>query len=161
MKLKSTHSLFALLAVALVATGAASAVAFAAGSSGTHAVMAIRHETHGCHAWSVNGNAFKASQSVTLRRGGTIAITNNDVMSHKLVETSGPAVTITRLKLGTSMGPKHTYPPAMLSGMGASSQVSFTKIGTYIFTTRPGEDYMPGIKTTGADNVLKLKVTVS
>jgi hypothetical protein len=29
------------------------------------------------------------------------------------------------------------------------------------FTTKAGEDYTAGMKTTGADNVLKLRATVS
>jgi plastocyanin len=161
MKLKSTHQIFAALAVAAIATGVASTVAFASGSTSTHAAVAIRHQTHGCHAWSVDGGAYAASHVVTLHRGGTITVTNNDVMPHQLVKTSGPAITITREKAGMSMGPKHTYPAAMLARMGASAKLTFTKAGTYKLTTKPGEDYMNGIKTIGADNVLRLKVVVS
>ena len=50
-----------------------------------HASVVIRHQTRGCHAWSVNGGAFKARQSLTLQRGGTLVVTDNDVMPHKLV----------------------------------------------------------------------------
>ena len=39
-------------------------------------------------------------------------------------------------------------------------RVTFAKPGRYVFGTKPGEDYMKGIKTIGADNVLKLVVTV-
>jgi plastocyanin len=160
MKLNS-HPIFAALAVAAVVAGIASTVALASGSTSTHAAVAIRHQTHGCHAWSVNGSAYAASHVVTLHRGGTITVTNNDVMPHQLIKTSGPAITITREKPGMSMGPKHTYPAAMLARMGASANVTFTKAGIYKLTTKPGEDYMKGITTTGADNVLKLKVVVS
>jgi hypothetical protein len=31
---------------------------------------------------------------------------------------------------------------------------------TYIFTTKAGEDYMKGVKTSGEDNILRLVVTV-
>ena len=43
------------------------------------AAVTIRHQVKGCHAWSVNGGAFGASQAVTLARGGSIRFTNNDV----------------------------------------------------------------------------------
>jgi hypothetical protein len=45
--------------------------------------------------------------------------------------------------------------------MGASLKITFTKPGVYHFTTKPGEDYMAGMKTIGEDNVLKLTVIVS
>jgi hypothetical protein len=38
--------------------------------------------------------------------------------------------------------------------------VTFARAGVYTFKTVAGEDYMKGVKTTGADNVLKLVVTV-
>ena len=82
-------------------------------------------------------------------------------MPHKLIETSGPAVTFTRLTAGMGMGLKGTFPPAMLARMGSSSKVTFTKAGVYKFTTKAGEDYMTGVKTIGEDNVLRLTVTVS
>jgi hypothetical protein len=37
----------------------------------------------------------------------------------------------------------------------------FSKPGTYVFGTKPGEDYMKGVVTTGNDNVLRMKVQVS
>jgi len=45
--------------------------------------------------------------------------------------------------------------------MGASARLTFSAKGKYVFTTRAGEDYMKGVKTIGADNVLRLVVTVS
>ena len=56
------------------------------------ATITIRHQTHGCHSWSVNSGASRASLTTTLARGGTIRFVDNDVMSHKLIKTSGPAV---------------------------------------------------------------------
>ena len=44
---------------------------------------------------------------------------------------------------------------------GAGATVMFTRPGTYVLGTKPGEDYTKGIVTTGADNVLKLRVVVS
>jgi hypothetical protein len=45
--------------------------------------------------------------------------------------------------------------------MGASVKVTFSKAGTYLFKTKAGEDYMPGVKTIGEDNILRLTVTVA
>jgi hypothetical protein len=133
-------SLLLTVALALVLTAGASA------STPGHASLLIRHQTHGCHAWSLAGGAFKASQSVTLRRGSWLAVTNDDVMPHTLVLTSGPALTIARPTL------RH---------MSSSLRVTLTRPGIYRFTTKAGEDYMSGIKTTGNDNVLKLTVIVT
>ena len=140
MFLKRT-SLIIALAVTLGLAGAASAA-----SAPSHASILIRHETHGCHAWSVNGGAFAASHSLPLQRGGWLTVTNTDVMPHRLVLTSGPALRITN---------------GLLSHMGASVKVTFLKPGVYHFTTKAGEDYMAGVKTIGADNVLRLTVVVS
>jgi plastocyanin len=102
----------------------------------------------GCHAWSVNGGPYLAIQKTTLARGGTITFLDNDIMSHKLLKTSGPAV---RYRPGPAM--RH---------MSASVRVTFGKVGVYRFTTKPGEDY-PGMamKTIGEDNVLRLTVRVT
>ena len=109
------------------------------------ASMLIRHQTHGCHSWSVNGGAFKATQTATLGVGGILTIKNTDVMPHTLVQLSGP-----RVKLHTpSMG-----------HMSAVSTVTFRAPGVYVLGTKAGDDYMKGVKTTGEDNVLRLVVTV-
>jgi plastocyanin len=131
------------LAATLVIASAASAA-----PSPGHASLLIRHQVQGCHSWSIDHGAFKASQSLKLHRGATLTLTNDDVMPHKLVLTSGPALTI-------------AHPT--LNHMGASLKVTLTHPGTYRFTTKPGEDYptMGGMKTTGEDNVLKLTVVVS
>ena len=153
MEIKSTIPLLALL----VSAGALASGASAAGSGST---LVIRHQLHGCHSWSANGDAYKATQAIKLHRGASLSVTNNDVMPHKLIETSGPAVMFTRGKTGTGMGLKGTFAPAMLPRMGSSSKVTFTKAGVYKFTTKAGEDYMTGVKTVGEDNVLRLTVTV-
>jgi plastocyanin len=140
MFLKRT-SLILTLAFALGLSGAASAA-----STTGHASVLIRHQTHGCHSWSVNGGAFTASHSIALHRGGWLAVTNNDVMPHTLVLTSGPSLRIAH---------------AMLGHMGSTLKITLTKPGVYHFTTKAGSDYMAGIKTTGNDNVLKLTVIVS
>jgi hypothetical protein len=152
-----------LAGLALGATGILG-VASAAGSSLPRtATVQIRHQTAGCHSWSVNGDAFKAAQSLKVARGAQLSITNNDVMSHQLVRLSGPRVTYALVKpgmpmMGTPTGP---YASGLMPHMGATLRVTFANKGIYTFKTTAGEDYMKGIKTTGADNVLKLVVTVS
>ena len=135
------NSLVLTLAVSLGLAAVASAVA-----TPSHTSVVIRHQTHGCHSWSVDGGVFKANQSIAIRHGGWLTVTNNDVMPHRLVLASGPALRITN---------------ATLKHMGASVKLTLTKLGVYHFTTKAGDDYMSGIKTTGEDNVLKLTVTVS
>jgi plastocyanin len=136
------------LACLLVAIGG-TAVLVATSSAGTKsASVLIRHQTRGCHAWSVNSGAFRASQTVHLVRGGTVTIVNKDVMPQELIEKSGPKV--------------HETGSAKLNTMGASVKVTFTKAGTYHFAAKAGEDY-PGFEkpTVGKDNNLTLTVIVS
>ena len=160
MKTKLAIPLLSVLAgVASVSVGTAGAA-----DTAVRPTLVIRHQVHGCHAWSLNGNAYKPSQVLTIHRGAFLAITNNDVMPHKLVETRGPAVAITRVSAGMpgkGMGLTGTFPPAMMARMSAVVKVTFTKPGVYTFITKPGEDYMSGMKTIGADNVLRLTVTVN
>ena len=76
---------------AAVALAAAAALAVAsAAPAGSSTSVTIRHQTHGCHAWSVNSGPFKAALVVTVRQGTVLKVTNNDVMPHKLIQTSGP-----------------------------------------------------------------------
>jgi plastocyanin len=131
------------LSVLAVAGASLLLAATASPQSGT--TLTIRHQLRGCHSWSVNGGAFKPSQSVTLTKGATLTIVNNDVMPHQLVKLSGPALRLSG---------------ANMSRPGATMHVKFAAPGVYTFTTKPGEDYMKGIKTIGEDNVLKLKVVV-
>lgn len=152
MLVKQT-SVALVLGLALVAVPAAF-------SAPSHATLTIRHQLHGCHAWSVDGGAFKPSVTLALRRGGSLVVTNNDVMPHKLVETSGPAIRMINLKTPMGMGMHGTSGPGMMAHMGAMTKVLFARPGVYRFTTKPGEDYMMGIKTIGADNVLRLTVRV-
>jgi plastocyanin len=131
--------------------GAILAAVLAAGALGSANAprtvkITIRHQVAHCHAWSAGG-AYKASLSVKLARGGSLRFTNDDVMPHKLVKLSGHAV-------------KYVGRPNM-SHASATLRVTFPKAGVYTFTTKAGEDYMQGVKTTGEDNVLRLRVTVS
>jgi plastocyanin len=139
----------------------ASAALAAPASAPTHASILIRHQVRGCHAWSVNGGKFAPAQTVVLRRGGTITITNTDVMPHKLIKLSGPAMHVRNLKTPMGMGMHGHEAAGMMAHMGAKTQITFPTAGTYRFTTKAGEDYMQGMKTIGEDNVLKLTVQVS
>jgi plastocyanin len=142
----SRKKLIRRLAVGLAAAAGAVFVATASGH-GTAATITIRHQTHGCHTWSFNNGPYKATQSIQLARGATLTVRNNDVMPHKLVRTSGPAVRI--------LTPR-------MARMGATARIHFTKAGVYRFKTKAGEDYSwaSHMKTTGEDNVLRLTVAV-
>jgi plastocyanin len=133
------------LIAAIVAALAVAATALAGAPATAH--VSIRHQMAHCHSWSVDGNAWKASQSVKLARGGTIVFQNNDVMPHKLIQVSG-----SKLVLGKT---------ANMNKIGAKFTLKFSKAGTYTFKTVAGEDYMKGMKTTGEDNVLRLIVHVN
>ena len=156
MSTKPSLAILATLASAVFVAAAA-----AAASAPGHASLVIRHQARGCHTWSVNGGRFEADQTITLSRGGWITIVNNDVMPHTLVETSGPAVKIENLKTPMSMGGHRPSRPGVMNHMGATARVSFAHSGVYRFTTKAGEDYMPGMKTIGEDYVLRLTVKVS
>jgi hypothetical protein len=133
--------------VAALAAGASAALLVSSASAHGTATLTIRHQMRGCHTWSFNGGAYKAAQSITLTRGATLAVKNNDIMPHKLVRTSGAAV-----QLRTPL----------MNHMGAVAHVRFTKAGVYHFKTKAGEDYSWASKmeTKGEDNVLRLTVTV-
>ncbi len=138
----------------IAASGVAAAAVPAAAASRPapkSGALVIHHQVRGCHAWSYDNGPFRAAQSVTLARGASLTITNADVMSHTLIETSGPAVRTSGGAMG-NMG--------MMGRKSAVMKVSFTRAGTYRFKTHAGEDYMSGVKTVGPDNVLKLTVVV-
>jgi hypothetical protein len=122
------------------------AVAGSAVAATKHATLTIRHQTRGCHSWSFDGKSWNPTQRIGIVRGGLIAVVDNDVMPHKLIQVSGPKASLT----GTAM-----------NHMGSIAHVGFPTSGTYVFKTRTGDDYMKGVKTIGADNVLKLVVKVT
>ncbi len=156
--MSTKHTLSVLAAAATAAVLASCAAASAPG----HASLVVRHQLRGCHSWSVSGGRFAANQTLVLRRGSWLTVTNNDVMPHKLVKTSGPVVSLRNLKTPmTGMGLRGHFGPGMMAHMGAEVKVTFSRTGVYRFTTKAGEDYMPGMKTVGEDNVLHLTVKVS
>jgi len=140
-------------------------LAVAPAQAGSSASLVIRHQLHGCHSWAVGGGAYKPSQSIQLRLGQTLTVTNNDIMPHTLVKLSGPAVSYKAIKtpLGSPMmRAKGHFGPNAMTHVGARTRVSFSRAGTYVFKTKAGEDYpnMSMMKTTGEDNVLRLTVMV-
>jgi len=138
---------FSALAVAGVVAASAVAATQQGATPTKTATVLIRHQLRGCHAWLVNGGAFGESHTLALKAGGVVTFTNNDVMPQKLIELSGRTV----LYAGNKA----------LNKPSAVVRVTFSKPGRYVFGTKPGEDYMQGIKTIGEDKVLKLVVTVS
>ncbi len=138
---------FRRLSWGILALAAATAVVAAPALAGPGSTITIRHQMHGCHAWSFAGGAFKSSLKVSVARSTSLRVVDNDVMPHQILQVGGPRVTIAR---------------AAMRHMGATSVVSFSKAGVYRFTTKAGEDYKfaRGAKTVGEDNVLRLTVTV-
>jgi hypothetical protein len=124
------------------------AVAGSAVAATNNATLTIRHQMHGCHSWTFDGRSWHATQRIAIARGSVLAVVDNDVMPHKLIQVSGPKAQL------ASSAMRH---------MGASAYVGFPFKGTYVFKTRPGDDYAyaKGMKTIGEDNVLKLVVTVT
>jgi hypothetical protein len=148
-------------AAVFAALGALTSAGVAAGSSNS-ASLVIRHQVKGCHEWSLNGGSYGVTKTLKLSRGGTLSITDNDMMPHQLIKLSGPAINERLVKPGSaSMGKmKAPYAAGLMPHMGATMRVTFTNPGTYKLRTKSLEDYMP-IKTVGEDNVLRVTVVVS
>jgi plastocyanin len=139
------HMRVPLVLLALVA--AAVAIAAPAGAKAPVQIT-IRHQVHGCHAWSVANDAYYPAQTVRVQVGTSFTITNNDVMPHTLVQLKGPRIALHSQRMGH---------------MGATTAFTLRRPGTYRFVTKPGEDYpgMGGMKTTGEDNVLHLMIVAA
>jgi len=132
-------------------------------SAATPATLVIHHQMKGCHSWSLSGGPMKVVQSLHVAKGGSVSITNNDVMFHKLVKISGPAASYKITNYGTAIknAVKLPWAPGMMGRPGATLKVTFPAKGTYVFKTVFGEDWMPMPETMGDDNNLRLVVTVS
>jgi hypothetical protein len=129
--------LFTLLAVAVGAFVVANGLA--AGTATKR--VAIVHVTKGCHVWSV-GAKRTATLRLTLHHGATLAVVNQDLDMHKLVQVSGA-----KIKTG----------PFLM--MNQRVQLRFAKAGLYRFHTRVADMRgMPKAKTIGPDNKLVLTV---
>ena len=149
---------FSVLAVALAPT------AVAAPSS---ASLQISHFVRGCHSWSLNGGAYRVHQALNLARGGSLRVTNDDLMVQDLVETSGPGVRMALVRQ-SHMGkmrmtmPMEGKPSAYaMSHMGAQVKVTFPTAGIYHFRLIDRGDYFDNIKTVGPDHKPTLTVTVT
>jgi hypothetical protein len=129
--------LFTLLAVAVGAFLVASGLAAGAATKR----VTITHVQRGCHVWSV-GAKRTATLSLTLRHGGTLAVVNQDLDMHQVVQVSGPKI--------------KTGPFLMMNGRAL---LRFAKPGLYRFHTRVADMRgMPQAKTIGPDNKLVLTV---
>jgi hypothetical protein len=155
------------LATVTLAFGVGLALASAVSASSRSASLQIHHVMRGCHIWSLNGGPDRVIQTVDLARGGSMLITNNDLMVQELVKTSGPVVVqkLVRPMMGAmgmamnmSMGGKAGR--YAMAHMGAQLRVTFPTAGTYRFKLVDRGDYMKNIKTIGPDNKPTLTVTV-
>ena len=132
----------------ILAAGIAAIAIVAPAGAGNNVTINIRHQIVGCHAWAVNSGKYAAFQTLTIKAGTTVNFTNNDVMPHTLKQLAGPAVALQTPRMAM---------------MHARASIVFSKAGSYVFGTKPGEDYpsMSGMPPTkGEDNVLKLVVIV-
>jgi len=143
---------------ALAATLASASLAAAPRS----AAVTIRHQTRGCHTWSLNRGPYKTAIDARLARGGSITVTNNDLMVQKLILTSGPPVLMSHVPHQHMMGPSmpRFTGRGVMKHMRESVKVTFSRPGVYRFTTEDLGDYMM-LKTSGEDNHLFLIVHVS
>ena len=157
---RSGFTLAFLVTVAALAPGAVSAALPAGGT------LTIRHATRGCHDWSLDGGPFKVAQKLQLARGGTLVITNKDLMVQDLKKTSGPSVKLKLIphahmkSVGMPTGMMGNASPYALNHMGAQLRVTFPTAGAYRFDLIDRGDYFDGIKTVGPDNKPTLTVVV-
>jgi plastocyanin len=134
---RATLGLAALIALVITSTAPA----------GGATTITISHQMRGCHTWQVGNGKPLPSLSVTIKAGTVLRFVNNDAMPHKLLQTAGPKLRLTR---------------ANMNHMSASMSVKFPKKGVYKFTTKAGEDYpsMGEMHTIGEDYVLHLTLRV-
>ena len=109
------------------------------------ASLVIHHANVGCHDWALNGGVDQVAQQISLTRGSTLTITDQDIMSHAVMQTGGPKIVIAN----------------PLTNQKKVATIQFTQPGTYQFGTKAGEDYAPAPATKGADHNLKITVVVA
>ncbi len=131
----------------LVCVAAAAAIAVPSASAGSAATITISHQMKGCHMWQLGNGKPTPNLTVTVKTGTALRFLNDDIMPHKLIQSSGPKLTLVRPNMNR---------------LSAVATTTFTRSGTYRFTTKPGEDYkmFAGHKTIGDDYVLHLTVHV-
>jgi plastocyanin len=122
-------------------------LAVAPAAAGSTATITISHEMKGCHMWQLGNGKPAPTLTITLKARTSLRFVNNDIMPHKLIQSSGPKLTLVRPNMNR---------------LSAVATTKFTRKGTYRFTTKPGEDYkmFAGHKTIGEDYVLHLIVHV-
>lgn len=152
---------FIFAGVAALVAALASSTSAAAPKSGA---LVIRHQLRGCHSWSLNGGPYGVGQVVHLSRGGSLTVTNNDLMAQELVQTSGPAVEMALVQqshMGAmprmQMGKAGRY---TMGHMGAVLRTTFAQAGVYRFKLVDRGDYVE-VKTAGPDHELSLTVDVA
>jgi hypothetical protein len=148
--------------VLALAAGAALALVSPLPAAPKSASLQINHVRRGCHNWSLNGAPMRVHQTVVLARGGSLLVTNDDLMVQDLVEQSGPTVQmrlVRRSHMKMAMNGKAS--PFAMSHMGAQLRVTFPAAGTYRFELIDRGDYVDGIDTVGRDNEPTLTVTVA
>ncbi len=107
--------------------------------------LAIIHVQKGCHVWS-NGTSQVPTMRLMLKAGQMLQVMNQDLDMHRMMEVAGP----TQMMLGGPMK------------QGQTQALTFTKPGVYRFMTKVSPMAgMPDVATSGADNSLRLMVTVA
>lgn len=136
-----------LLIVPLVGVGAAALAVSTAGASTQvpkKASLTIVHVQKGCHVFT-GAAGTAAALKLSIARGGSVTVLNQDIDGWTLIEKAGPAKF-------TSQALK----------MNDRAVFKFAKPGVYTFATKSFDwKGMPEAKTIGPDNVLRLTVRVS
>jgi plastocyanin len=136
-----------LLKRTLLFAAAAALLAVSTASAAGTTTITISHQMKGCHMWQLGNGNPQVNLSVAVKAGTVLRIVNNDIMPHRLIQQTGPKLTLTRPNMNR---------------MSASTSVKLAHAGVYRFTTKAGEDYawMKSMKTIGEDNVLHITVRV-
>lgn len=136
--------------------------ALGASSSPKSASVVIRHQLRGCHTWSLNGGRYKADLAARLAPGGSLTITNNDPMVHKLTQESGRRAHMRTIAHDhmRMVGLHRITGRGVMNHMGAALKLTFPAAGVYRFTTKDLGDYFE-LKSVGHHNHLMLMVRVS
>lgn len=124
---------------------ALAATLFAVAAPSKTVQLAIVHTVRGCHIWQPSHGQAPAT-ALKLKHGDKVTLRVSCPMDFKLVQVKGP-----RLALGDPT--LHT---------GTQRTIAFPKRGVYVLqATNVQSSAEVGLQTLGADNVLRLTVTVS
>ncbi len=121
------------------------ATVFAVAAPSKTVQLAIVHTVSGCHIWQT-AHAHGATTALKLKKGDKITLRISCPMDFNLMQMKGP-----RLALGDPT--LHT---------GTQRTIVFAKRGVYVLmATNLESSAEMGLQTLGADNSLRLTVTVS